>query len=463
MISVVIPALNEAATIRSVVDFARRGRGVAEVIVIDDGSTDGTARIARSAGARVVLSTMLGKGVSMADGLREATRDVLVFLDGDLSGLRHDLIECLAKPVLDRAADVVKAKFSRSAGRVTALTAQPLLRTFFPELAHFAQPLGGIVAARRSLLEKLEFERDYGVDIGLLIDASEHGARIGEVDIGRIEHVSHPLEALGDMARQVVRVLLDRAARYGRLTHDYILDVDETERRVRASLDATLSRIGAADRVALFDMDGVLVKDRFVVRLAERTGRTAELARWLDRDDLPAEDRTHRIGEVFRGVPRSVFEATACSMPLMDGAASAVVELKRMGWRVGVVTDSFYVTSGLVRRRVFADFSIAHVMRFERGLATGDVTLAPAMTHPRGCDRHPTCKANVLLHLDERLGIAAGRVLAVGDGENDVCLLSAAGTSVAFHPRTPFVAGAAHHVVPGALREIVRIAARANA
>jgi glycosyltransferase involved in cell wall biosynthesis len=60
---------------------------VAKVIVVDDGSIDGTPELAAQAGARVVTSTLLGKGASMEDGVWAAQNEIVVFLDGDLNGL----------------------------------------------------------------------------------------------------------------------------------------------------------------------------------------------------------------------------------------------------------------------------------------------------------------------------------------------------------------------------------------
>ncbi|HEY6226499.1 MAG TPA: glycosyltransferase, partial [Verrucomicrobiae bacterium] len=168
-VSVVIPVLNESRRIAQVVKFALRSRLVKEVLVIDDGSIDGTPELARAAGARVVTSFMLGKGGSMEDGVTYAGSDTILYLDGDLDGLCEDLVERMCRPLLAGEADFVKARFSRKAGRVTVLTARPLLRTYFPEIAHFEQPLGGIVCARADLLRQLRFENDYGVDIGLLL------------------------------------------------------------------------------------------------------------------------------------------------------------------------------------------------------------------------------------------------------------------------------------------------------
>lgn len=442
------------------VALARRNPDVSEVIVVDDGSIDGSPELARRAGAAVMTSTLLGKGASMQVGVRVARNETLLFLDGDLSLLREDLVRCMTEPILSSRADFVKARFSRTGGRVTALTARPLLRHFFPELSWPQQPLGGIVASRRSLLRDMHFVTDYGVDVGLLLDVVAAGARLVEVEVGYLEHASQPLECLDDMATQVARVILRRAARAGRLCLDQLREVEENERVANADLSVILERVRPADRIALFDMDGVLLDGRFIVSLARETGREAALAGLLDNEALSPESRTHAIGSLFSGVPRAVFENTARRVPLMRGASEVVIDLRKAGYRVGLVTESFRIASEVVRRRVFANFSVAHLLNFRRGQATGEVILCPAMIHPSGCPRHACCKANVLVHLLDRLGIETNQVLAVGDGENDICLLHGAGRSVAFRPRTPAVEAAAEHTVRASLYEIMPIVYR---
>ncbi len=456
-ISVVIPVLNEAETIQSVVAFARRSPLVGEVIVVDDGSIDGTPDLAARCGAKVVTSTLLGKGASMADGLREAKNEFILYLDGDLKGLRPDVIERMSQPLLDDKADFVKACFTRAAGRVTVLTARPLLRTYFPELAHFEQPLSGVMAARKSLLQKLRFENDYGVDVGLFIDAAREKARLAEVDIGHLEHESHSLEELGEMATQVARTILDRAGVSGRLRRSFMTEVKEVERQKRAHFLDIFKRIPSAGRIALFDMDGVLLNGRFIRALAERAGKTAELGKFLDNIAMSAEQRAKKIAAIFAGVPKAVFEETAMEIPLTPGAIETVVSLRKIGYRVGIVTDSYYVASEIVRRRVFADFSFAHLMQFKRGKATGRVTLSPAMAHKEGCCEHLFCKVNVLRHLSEHLSITPENIIAVGDGENDVCLLRAVGKSFAFEPKVPQLREAAQHVIDGTLSAMLSL------
>lgn len=456
-ITVVIPVLNESRRIKQVVKFALQNKQVAEVLVIDDGSIDGTPELAERAGARVVTSSLLGKGASMEDGLQEAKTDFILYLDGDLCQLNKNLIRRMTQPLFTDKADFVKAKFARRAGRVTVLTAKPLLRTYFPELAEFAQPLGGIIAARRDLLKQLRYENDYGVDIGLLIDAAAARARILEVDIGRIEHDSQSLDALGEMATQVARTILERAAEWGRLRLSYIRQARERDRVQRADFRHALKMLKRADKLALFDMDGTLLNGRFVLELANQTNRMELLNPLLDNVTLDATTRTRRIASIFAGVPKSTIERVAKEMPLMPGATETVVGLRKAGYLVGVVTDSYRLAAEIVRRRVFADFTISHVMKFRGDKATGRLTISPAMKHSRGCKEHRLCKLNVLHHFLDELKISPDQVLAVGDSENDVCLLRASGISIAFQPKRPSVVEAAKHVLKEDLRGVLRL------
>jgi phosphoserine phosphatase len=459
-VSVVIPVLNEARTIESLVRAMVCDPLVCEVLVVDDGSIDGTAEIASLAGARVITSSLLGKGASMEDGVREAAGDIVLFLDGDLSGVCLDLVGRMTAPITQGDADCVKARFSREAGRVTILTARPLLATFFPEVSTFEQPLGGIVAARRSVLRNLRFENDYGVDVGLLVDAAMRGAKLAEVDIGRIDHESQSLEALGRMAKQVTRAILDRAWRHERLSINLVRDMEENERQAQALSLPDCLNLRRRRRFALFDMDGVFLNGRFVVELARQARVEDDLAWFLDNHALSDAQRTRGIASLFTGVHQDVFEEAARSIPLMQGAVETVIALRRAGYVVGIVTDSFQVAAETVRRRVFADFSVAHMMQFRHRTATGDVVLAPAMLDDQGCPEHECCKSNVVGRLQVTSGLEIARSVAVGDGENDVCMLRAMGVSIAFQPQSERVEAAAGYQVWGSLGGVLDILKR---
>ncbi len=453
-VSVLVPTLNVADTLGPLVAMLKASDLVAEIVVVDDGSIDGTPRVAEQAGAKVVMSTLLGKGASLVDGLRNVGGEIVLFVDGDLTEVCSDLVEKMTAPIREGQADMVKAKFTRDPGRVTLLTARPLLSSFFPELARFEQPLGGIVATRRTVLHNLRFENDYGVDVGMLVDASMKHARIVEVDIGHIGDQSQSLPELGEMATQIARVILDRAWRYDRFSINAVREMEEIERRARAQLLPCAGSV-VQEKFALLCMDGVLLDGRFVVELAERVGARWELSRFLDNQILSDDERTTAIASLFAGVNQETFEETARSIPLSPGAVETVVDLRRAGYRVGIVTDSFDVAAEIVRRRVFADFRVAHLMRFHHGVATGQVTLSPAMCAPEGCEEHACCKSNVVKQLQRSAGLDPAQTLAVGDTERDICLLRAVGTPVAFRPKSVAVAEAARYTIARSLTELL--------
>lgn len=200
-----LPARDEEATVGRIVDIARGL--VDEVLVVDDGSTDGTAAAAAAAGARVVSSGGAGKGEAMELGVQEATGDIVAFCDADICNFGTHFVTRLLEPLLAGDDVFVKGHYRRDGGRVTELVARPLLRALFPHLAHIRQPLAGECAARRDRFLRVAFEPGWGVDIGLVLDLSP----IVQVDLGERVHVSRPLHELVPQAEAVMQAMLARA------------------------------------------------------------------------------------------------------------------------------------------------------------------------------------------------------------------------------------------------------------
>ena len=288
-------------------------------------------------------------------------------------------------------------------------------------MASFEQPLGGIVAGRRSLLRRLPFETDYGVDVGLLIDAAYAGARLAEADIGHVEHDSQPLEVLGDMATQVTRTILDSGSPLRPAASRPTTGNHEIERRMEDGLSVVWQKVGKSPAPRLV-RHGRRPAARSVRGPVGRSdGQAIELSASSTIPAFSADERTRCIAAIMAGVPKIVFEQLARETPLTPGASETVVGLRRAGFRVGVITDSYRVAAEIVRRRVFADFSISHLMKFHQGVATGEVIFSPAMFHAGGCPIHLHCKSNAMVHLLEKMNLVPKQVLAVGDGQNDVC------------------------------------------
>ncbi|MGY1672236.1 glucosyl-3-phosphoglycerate synthase [Geodermatophilus sp. SYSU D00710] len=238
-VSVVLPARDEEATVGGLVTdlvdrWVRALPLVDEVLVVDSDSTDRTAQVARAAGAEVVAAADVlpahgarpGKGEALWKSLAATSGDLLVFLDADLLGdVSHYVPGLLAPLLTDPQVGYVKGCYTRpleldgrstpaGGGRVTELTARPLLNALWPELAGVVQPLGGEYAGRRELLEQVPFVSGYGVEVGLLVDllGLVGLGGLAQVDLGVRRHTSQDQEALGRMAGQVVSAVLSRTA-----------------------------------------------------------------------------------------------------------------------------------------------------------------------------------------------------------------------------------------------------------
>lgn len=228
--SVCIPARNEASTVGGIVEAVRAHPLVDEVVVVDDHSDDGTGEAAAAAGAQVVRAAELlrehgtgpGKGQALWKAVAASTGDVIAFCDADLRDFSPHFVTGLLGPfLLDADLGFLKAYYQRpggdgsprGGGRVTELVARPLLSMLLPELADVVQPLAGEFAARREVFERLPFVDGYGVDVGLLVDASRLCGveRMAQVDLGVRKHRNRPLEDLGPMATIVAMTILRRA------------------------------------------------------------------------------------------------------------------------------------------------------------------------------------------------------------------------------------------------------------
>ncbi|WP_371653408.1 MULTISPECIES: glucosyl-3-phosphoglycerate synthase [unclassified Streptomyces] len=236
-VSVVLPALDEEATVGQIVAAIRRDLMTAavplvdELVVIDSGSTDRTAEVAAAAGARVVhrdailprIPALPGKGEVLWRSLLVTTGDIVCFIDADLRDFDPAFVSGIVGPLLtDPDVDFVKAMYDRpfgdapgQGGRVTELVARPLLNLHWPQLAGFVQPLGGEYAARRTLLERLPFPVGYGVELGLLVDALHTVGldALAQVDVGVRKHRHQDGQALGRMAAAIYRTAQLRLSR----------------------------------------------------------------------------------------------------------------------------------------------------------------------------------------------------------------------------------------------------------
>ncbi len=224
--AVIIPALNETGNIGHLVEEVRR-TVAAQVIVVDNGSTDATAAEARGADAQVVSEPRRGYGYACAAGFQaavDANAEVVAFLDGDYSFLPAELPAVLA-PVLEERADLCLG--SRWLGHIAPgamppqqrfgnwLTARLMNRLYRLQITD----LGPYRAIRTDLLLRLEMqEMTFGWPAEMLVKAARHGARIVEVPVSYHSRRAGKSKVSGTLRGTVLagRYILGVTLRYAR-------------------------------------------------------------------------------------------------------------------------------------------------------------------------------------------------------------------------------------------------------
>jgi glucosyl-3-phosphoglycerate synthase len=242
-----------------------------EIVLIDSDSTDRTREIAEQLGLPVFIHQRLlpelgarqGKGEALWKSLLVTKGDIVAWIDTDIVNIHPRFVYGILGPLLlNPRIQFVKGFYRRplkvgekvqagGGGRVTELTARPLLNLFYPELSGVVQPLSGEYAGRRAALEQLSFFSGYGVETGLLIDLFEkYGLEaIAQVDLLERIHHNQPLEALSKMSFAILQAVIRKLERrYNQLIleevntsmkliryegNSYFLDVEEIIERER--------------------------------------------------------------------------------------------------------------------------------------------------------------------------------------------------------------------------------------
>jgi glycosyltransferase involved in cell wall biosynthesis len=257
-ISLAMPSLNEEQTVGKVIATIKKALMdkvplLDEIVLIDSNSTDRTREVAEKLGVPVHIHQHLlpelgareGKGEALWKSLLITKGDIIAWIDTDIVNIHPRFVTGILGPLLlNRNIQLVKGFYRRpikmgkkmeasGGGRVTELTARPLINLFYPELSGLIQPLAGEYAGRRESLEKAVFYSGYGVEMGLLIDIFENYGlgSIAQVDLLERVHHNQELEALSKMSFAIIQTVLRKLeTRYER---SIIEDVNKTMKLIR--------------------------------------------------------------------------------------------------------------------------------------------------------------------------------------------------------------------------------------
>ncbi|MDK2956368.1 MAG: phosphoserine phosphatase [Desulfovibrionales bacterium] len=189
-------------------------------------------------------------------------------------------------------------------------------------------------------------------------------------------------------------------------------------------------------RLVALDMDSTLIQTEAIDELAARCGAGAEVRAVTEaamRGELDFKESLRRRVAKLKGLPECAMQEIAASLPMTEGAERLIANLKRVGYKIAIISGGFTYFGEVLRRKLGVDYLYANELEIENGALTGRV---------KGEVVDAERKAQILREIAEREGLSLQQIIAVGDGANDLAMLSLAGLGIAFHAKPKVKQGA---------------------
>ena len=199
-----------------------------------------------------------------------------------------------------------------------------------------------------------------------------------------------------------------------------------------AGFDVSLQRESLyrrSKRLVVLDMDSTLIRIEVIDELARAAGVGAEVARITERamqGEMDYDQSLRQRVALLAGLNVAVLDNLAQNLPLTDGAETLVRVLKRLGYKIAVISGGFSRAAEALKRRLGVDYAYSNNLEVQGGKLTGRV-VGPIVNAQR--------KAELLETIAQAEGVLLDQVIAVGDGANDALMLERAGLGIAFHAK----------------------------
>ena len=192
-------------------------------------------------------------------------------------------------------------------------------------------------------------------------------------------------------------------------------------------------------RLAVFDMDGTLIDGRLIEVLSKKFGLYGQVKQIQSDESISGYVKTKKIAAVLRGIDEREIAVALESIPLAKNSKEVISLLKKKGFKIGIITDSYGIAAQVLVNKLALDFFYANELKVVNGLITGEINM-PLGWNKIGCFcRNSVCKRYHMEMHAEKHRVDMKKTVAVGDTKGDLCMIKRAGIGVAYMPKDKYI------------------------
>jgi len=233
------------------------------------------------------------------------------------------------------------------------------------------------------------------------------------------------------MSKEVAQTIIIKASSSG--NPHYNFEEFGVLSEIRSQMEFALNKQQETfNKLLIFDMDNTLLRGRFIDTCAERYGFKKQLMD-IRSSETDSTIITKRIAKLLKGRTIDELIAIADGISIVDDTEKIITKLKKRGYVVGIISDSYDCITNHVRNKLRMDFSLSNELEFSKSVCTGEVKIPSLFVNNESSScKHVLCKTNALQKLLEKYDIQKENSIAIGDSMNDLCMIKEAGLGIAF-------------------------------
>jgi phosphoserine phosphatase len=191
--------------------------------------------------------------------------------------------------------------------------------------------------------------------------------------------------------------------------------------------------------LVVFDMDGTLIDGRLIEVLSKKFGLYGRVKQIQSDESISGHVKTKKIACVLRGIEEREIVVALESIPLAKNSKEVISLLKKKGFKIGIITDSYGIAAQALVNKLDLDFFYANKLKVANGIITGEINM-PLGWEKIGCFcKNSVCKRYHMEMHAEKHCVDIKNTIAVGDTKGDLCMIKRAGIGVAYMPKDKYI------------------------